>query len=82
MTQFEHLLIAGLHVNIFTQTPLTASDRPVVVLFLLHGRHGSALQIRQHVDVILERSQGLQDACELLVVTFVPPYFTYLNAVY
>lgn len=76
MAQFEHFLIAGLHVNVFTRSPLTASDRPVIVLFFLHGRHGSALGIRDQIEVILERSQGPQDAYELLVVAFVFPSFT------
>lgn len=74
MIQSEQLLIAGLAVNVFTLNPLNSSNRPVIALFLLHGRHGSASEIKQYAEVILERSrepEGSQDAPELVIITFV-----------
>ncbi|KXN84560.1 hypothetical protein AN958_12306 [Leucoagaricus sp. SymC.cos] len=66
MVHSEQFIVAGLIVNVFSLNPLTHSSQPLVALFFLHGRHGSAEKIRDFVGVILEKSA--QD--DLMVITF------------
>ncbi|KAF9452323.1 alpha/beta-hydrolase [Macrolepiota fuliginosa MF-IS2] len=69
MAQLEQFSIAGLNVNVFTLNPLSTSDRPVIALFFLHGRHGSASQVQQYAEVILEHSRNSDNVHELMIIT-------------
>ena len=74
MVHSKQIIIAGLIVNVFSLVPLADSLRPVVALFFLHGRHGSASAIEGYVEVILRESQpprGLDDERDLMIITFV-----------
>lgn len=78
MVHSEQYLVAGLIVNVYTLHPLTHSTRPVVALFFLHGRNGSASKVQDYTKVILESScSSERDKYDLLVITFVcsiPPH--------
>lgn len=73
MVHSEQFVVAGLLVNVFSLDPLTQSSRPAVVLFFLHGRGESAVNIQEYVGVILEKSRPLRDSTDkhdLIVITF------------
>jgi hypothetical protein len=74
MVQSEKYQVAGLAVNVYTLHPLTHSNRPVIVLFFLHGRNGSASKIEEMPKVILESYHNADesgDKYDLVIVTFV-----------
>ncbi|KAF7773310.1 hypothetical protein Agabi119p4_5477 [Agaricus bisporus var. burnettii] len=70
MVQTEHYQVAGLIVNVYTVESLTHSNRPVIVLFFLHGRNGSAAKIEDMTKVILESSCNANNTYDLAIVTF------------
>jgi hypothetical protein len=74
MVHREQYVVAGLIVNVFSTYPLAQSSRPVIALFFLHGRRGSAAKIEGFVDTILEKAQGRGTSpvkYDLIVITFV-----------
>jgi len=74
MVHSKQIVVAGLIVNVFSLARLADSPRPIVGLFFLHGRNGSASAIEGYVETILRESQppqGLDDGRDLMIITFV-----------
>jgi len=72
LTSKKTLVVAGLTANVYSNAPLTERGRPLAVLFLLHGRLGSADAIQRVVEGVLRYAQAQGAAKrELIVVTFV-----------
>ena len=66
------LVVAGLTVNVSSYAPLSERGQPLAVLFLLHGRLGSAESVSPVVEDVLRYAQGQGVASrELVIVTFV-----------
>jgi len=65
------VVIAGITVNVCSYIPLEERGRPLAVLFLLHGRHGSTKEVERVVNDVLvhAQSQGPSER-DLVVVTF------------
>lgn len=68
----QTVIVAGINVNVYSYVSLSEKGRPLAVLFLLHGRHGSTTAVEGIANQILEsaQSQGPADR-DLVVVTFV-----------
>ncbi|THH02614.1 hypothetical protein EW026_g333 [Hermanssonia centrifuga] len=68
------VVIAGLPVHVYSEGGLEAISGPVSVLFLLHGRMGSAHQIdsvaEEAMKVVSEKRQSKEASIGLIVVTF------------
>ncbi|KAL0949103.1 hypothetical protein HGRIS_009192 [Hohenbuehelia grisea] len=64
------LTIAGLHVHVYHHPDLTARELPVVILFFLHGRTGSAIGMEDVAESIVMLSHSPSRAKDLYVVTF------------
>ena len=76
----QTLVVAGITVTVYSQPGATRPETPVVVIFLLHGRTGSARKMEEFVPGIFE---GVTDAYrsrhnsaegqpqDLCIVTFV-----------
>lgn len=64
--------VAGIIVNVYYHASLDGPGRDIAVLFLLHGRHGSAAEVESIANRVLDyvQSQGSTDR-DLVVVTFV-----------
>ena len=76
----ETIVIAGLPVNVFSDKDAAKADTPVVVMFLLHGRTGSARRMETYVHDIFEEIRarrsvhtGEKAAQDLIIVTIVSP---------
>ncbi|KAH9848431.1 Alpha/Beta hydrolase protein [Lenzites betulinus] len=73
----QTLNVAGLVVNVFVQPDAAAPTAPVAVLFLLHGRMGSAEGVEPVARAILDEvharrvASAGQQADDLVVVTFI-----------
>ncbi|KAJ3002130.1 hypothetical protein NUW54_g6015 [Trametes sanguinea] len=50
----QTLVVGGITVNVYAQHKATRPDAPVAVMFLLHGRNGSALKMEEFVYGIFE----------------------------
>ncbi|OBZ72625.1 hypothetical protein A0H81_07452 [Grifola frondosa] len=76
MTSKQNLIVGGIQVNVYSDTVATPANTPIAVLFLLHGRTGSAEQIDWVARSTLEEIRKLRDeskaqtAQDLYVVTF------------
>lgn len=70
----NEMVVSGININVFSYVDIFERGRPVVILFLLHGRQGSAGGLEHLVGEILETisSLGVSDK-DLVVVTFVTP---------
>ncbi len=80
------VVIAGLPVHVYSEGGLEAISGPVSVLFLLHGRMGSAHQIdsvaEEAMKVVSENRQSKEAAIALIVVTFVSLSYIFLTSQY
>ena len=71
------LVVGGIPVDVFSQPGATPQGAPVVAMFLLHGRNGSAKKMEGNVVRIFEEvsrfrcERGNGRARDLIVVTFV-----------
>jgi hypothetical protein len=70
MTSKQTFLVGGLPVNVFTSSTTSSSEKPVLILFMLHGRLETA-EGRQYVvdGLFKDYPTGLER--DLVVVTFV-----------
>lgn len=50
----QTLVVAGITVTVYSQPGATRPETPVVVMFLLHGRTGSARKMEEFVPGIFE----------------------------
>ncbi|OSD07726.1 hypothetical protein PYCCODRAFT_1429950 [Trametes coccinea BRFM310] len=74
----QTFVVGGIAVNVYAQpqpkATRAAADAPVAVMFLLHGRNGSALKMEEFVWGIFEEVHALRrkdgEARELYIVTF------------
>ncbi|KAG6861243.1 hypothetical protein C0995_002365 [Termitomyces sp. Mi166 len=68
----ETLVIAGLEVNVYSVSSTIIPERKeVVVLFLLHGRYGSAEEVDPIARSLIEQTQAKKSKTRsLLVITF------------
>ncbi|KAI0635458.1 Alpha/Beta hydrolase protein [Trametes polyzona] len=74
----QSLVIAGLNVNVYSQRNATSPDKPVVIMFLLHGRNGTAHRMLEFVQGIFEEVYTHRESCrgrgpeahDLYIVTF------------
>ncbi|KAF5382126.1 hypothetical protein D9615_004190 [Tricholomella constricta] len=67
----QPLVIAGLEVNIYSAAPITAGERnpkEIAVIFLLHGRYGSAEAIDPIARSVIDQTKN--NRRDLLIVTF------------
>lgn len=65
----EDHVVGGLKISVYKPSITTPS---VAVLFLLHGRHGSAAQVDGIARVLAEKtSSSTQDRRTILIVTLV-----------
>ena len=76
----ETIVIAGLPVNVFSDKDAAKAESPVVIMFLLHGRTGSARRMETYVHDIFEEIRarrsahgGEKAAQDLIIVTIVSP---------
>ncbi|CDO69097.1 hypothetical protein BN946_scf184992.g46 [Trametes cinnabarina] len=73
----QTFVVGGITVNVYAQPKATRPDAPVAVMFLLHGRNGSALKMEEFVYGIFDevharrrKGQGGEGARDLYIVTF------------
>ena len=52
--QSQTFVIAGITVNVYSRPHATKLGAPVAVMFLLHGRNGSALRMNEFVNDIFD----------------------------
>ena len=76
----ETIVVAGLPVNVFSDKDAAKAETPVVIMFLLHGRTGSARRMETYVHDIFEEIRarrsvhtGEKAAQDLIIVTIVSP---------
>lgn len=72
----QTLVVAGLTVDVHAQPKATRPDAPVAVMFLLHGRNGSAHRMGEYITGIFEevharRAKYGGEAQDLFIVTIV-----------
>jgi hypothetical protein len=68
----ERLVVAGLDLQVFrVNAGEGPSDKPVVVLFFLHGRFGSSEDLIPAVEGLFAKWTHTQGLKEIIVVTFV-----------
>ncbi|OBZ72066.1 hypothetical protein A0H81_07457 [Grifola frondosa] len=70
------LVVGGITLNIYSQSKATTPDVPVTIMFLIHGRNGSAERMEGIAHSTLEaihkqRKASRQPAQDLMIVTFV-----------
>ncbi|KAJ8488091.1 hypothetical protein ONZ51_g3788 [Trametes cubensis] len=73
--QRQIFVIAGITVNVYSQPKATKPGAPVAVMFLLHGRNGSALKMGEYVNGIFDevhahRKKYDGEAQDLYIATF------------
>ncbi|KAI0327730.1 hypothetical protein GY45DRAFT_1092976 [Cubamyces sp. BRFM 1775] len=73
--QRQTFVIAGITVNVYSQPKATKPGAPVAVMFLLHGRNGSALKMGEFVNGIFDeihahRKKHGGEAQDLYIATF------------
>ncbi|KAI8970643.1 Alpha/Beta hydrolase protein [Trametes punicea] len=73
--KIQMFVIGGITVNVYSQPKATKPDVPVAVMFLLHGRNGSALKMGEFVNGIYDevhahRRKHGGDAQDLYIATF------------
>ncbi|TFK85415.1 alpha/beta-hydrolase [Polyporus arcularius HHB13444] len=70
------LVVAGIPLDVYSCANATTASTPVAVMFLLHGRMGSARKMEDYVHNIFKDVQGIRrvhlslDAHDLYIVTF------------
>lgn len=74
----QSLVVAGLPLDVYSCANATKSETPVAVLFLLHGRMGSAKKMEEYVHGIFKEVQehrgargAFAEAEDLHIVTLV-----------
>lgn len=70
----KSVVVAGLNVHVYSDAEAIVSSAPVVVLFFLHGRFGSAKELEPEVESLIQlthREPKRVGQRDLLVVTFV-----------
>ena len=70
------LVVGGIPVDVFSQPGATPQGVPVVAMFLLHGRNGSAKKMVEYVAGIFDevagrRRSGRTQARDLYILTIV-----------
>ncbi|EJF57019.1 hypothetical protein DICSQDRAFT_140743 [Dichomitus squalens LYAD-421 SS1] len=69
----ETVVVAGLPVNVFSDRGATKPETPVAVMFLLHGRTGSAKRMETYVNDFFEEIRARRSAHkgsqDLIIVT-------------
>ncbi|KAI0646049.1 Alpha/Beta hydrolase protein [Trametes meyenii] len=71
----EVFVVAGITVNVYHQPKATKADVPVALMFLLHGRNGSALKMGEFVNGIFDEVHARRrkhggEAQDLYIATF------------
>ncbi|KAI0353314.1 hypothetical protein OH77DRAFT_1438063 [Trametes cingulata] len=72
----QTFVIAGITVNVYSQPKATKPGTPVAIMFLLHGRNGSALKMGEFVTGIFDEVHAHRrkydgEAQDLYIATFV-----------
>ena len=71
----QTIVVGGLFANVYSEAEATPASRPVSILVLMHGRHGSAQHAEPWVNAIFRWISGYRSSNEtaedLIIVTLV-----------